>query len=299
MQSIAPFGKSGQFYKGNMHTHSTNSDGKYPPEKVIETYREAGYDFLVLTDHFMQRYGWKVSDTTGLRSDGFTTIVGAELHAPSTSLGELWHIKAIGLPVDFAPIADGETGPEVARRAAAQGAFIGIVHPSWYGLTIEDAKTIDVAHAVEIYNHGSQIQLDRGIDWPFCDTLLNDNWRVFGYASDDAHLWDNDCFGGWVQVHAETLCPDALLSSLKSGQFYSSQGPVIHHVEMDEETVCIECSPAKTVAVTGRGSKGEFRDGELLTQWHLPIKKFSNAYFRITVIDENGKRAWTNPVWLN
>ena len=156
-----------------MHTHSTTSDGKYSPEKVVDKYKNAGYDFLVLSDHFMGEYDWKISDTRGLRTTDCTTIVGAELNAPKTSLGELWHIKAVVLPLDFQPNHPEETGPELARRAAAVGAFIGIVHPSWYGLSIEGAKQIDVAHAVEIYTHGSQSQVDCGIDWLFCETLLN------------------------------------------------------------------------------------------------------------------------------
>ena len=30
-----PFALPGHFYKGNLHTHSTNSDGRLPPEEVI------------------------------------------------------------------------------------------------------------------------------------------------------------------------------------------------------------------------------------------------------------------------
>ena len=39
------------WFKGNLHTHSTNSDGDTPPEHVAEWYLENGYDWLCLTDH--------------------------------------------------------------------------------------------------------------------------------------------------------------------------------------------------------------------------------------------------------
>ena len=39
------------FYRGNTHCHTTRSDGRRSPEEVIALYREAGYDFLALTDH--------------------------------------------------------------------------------------------------------------------------------------------------------------------------------------------------------------------------------------------------------
>lgn len=43
------FGKT--WYKGNLHTHTTNSDGAYTPEKTIALYKSKDYDFLALTDH--------------------------------------------------------------------------------------------------------------------------------------------------------------------------------------------------------------------------------------------------------
>jgi hypothetical protein len=239
----SPFGLPGRFYKGNLHTHSTNSDGAHPPETVMAFYRDAGYDFLALSDHFMADYGWPVSDTRPYRDAAFTTLIAAELHAPRTKVGEIWHIKAVGLPLDFAPAAAGESGPELARRAAAAGAFIGIVHPSWYGLTTEDAHEIDCAHAIEVYNHGSAVEVDRGSDWPFCDLLLNEGWRLGGYATDDAHLLTHDCLGGWVQVRAEALEPEALLAALKAGRYYSSQGPEIHEIRVTPESAASRARP--------------------------------------------------------
>src|SRR6187399_2208258 len=45
-QTTAP-----RWYKGNLHTHTLNSDGDSTPDEVVRWYREHGYDFLVLTDH--------------------------------------------------------------------------------------------------------------------------------------------------------------------------------------------------------------------------------------------------------
>ena len=42
---------AGRWYKGNTHTHTTESDGDSPPEYVARWYRDHGYDFLVLSDH--------------------------------------------------------------------------------------------------------------------------------------------------------------------------------------------------------------------------------------------------------
>lgn len=292
-----PFGRPGQFYKGNLHGHSTNSDGVMAPADAVNHYRQAGYDFVALTDHFMDRFGFPVSDTRPYRTDDFTTLVSAELHVPETEVGEIWHILAVGLPTDFAPPENGETAPEIAARAAATGAFIGIVHPSWYGLTLDDARSIKTAHAVEVYNHGSQVEVDRGEDWPFCDLLLNEGWRLNGFATDDSHHMTHDCFGGWVCVHAESLEPEALIEGLKTGRFYSSQGPDIHHIEIKGTDVHITCSPASSVCLTGRGSRSTMELGSGITECALPLKRFEGSYFRVTVTDDQGRRAWSNPVW--
>jgi len=44
----SPFDKSGRFYRGNLHSHSTHSDGEKSAEEVCRTYRELGYDFLAI-----------------------------------------------------------------------------------------------------------------------------------------------------------------------------------------------------------------------------------------------------------
>ena len=37
--------------KGNLHAHTTFSDGRRPIGEVIARYRELEYDFLAITDH--------------------------------------------------------------------------------------------------------------------------------------------------------------------------------------------------------------------------------------------------------
>ena len=133
----------------------------------------------------------------------------------------------------------GETGAELAARAREAGAFIGIAHPAWSQLTIEDGRAIAAAHAVEIYNHGCAIENDRGDGWYLLDQMLSENRRLTAFATDDAHFKTPDHFGGWVHVKAESLDPDVLLDALKAGHFYSSQGPQIHGIAIDGKDIQI------------------------------------------------------------
>src|SRR5215813_8805491 len=69
------FSARDRFYKGNLHTHSTRSDGKLSPEEVVAAYRERGYDFLALTDHFLKSYGYPITDTRPFRTASFVTLL--------------------------------------------------------------------------------------------------------------------------------------------------------------------------------------------------------------------------------
>jgi hypothetical protein len=293
------FSAPGRFWKGNIHTHSNASDGVRSPEAVCATYREAGYDFLALTDHFMAKYGFPIVDTRPFRTGQFTTILGAELHAPATQLGEIWHILAVGLPTDFAPLQDGETGAALAARAVGAGAFVAIPHPGWYSLTAEDAATLADAHAVEVYNHTSQLRTERGDGIYLADQLLAQGRRIGLIAVDDAHFACMDAFGGWVMVKAEKNEPEALQTALKCGHYYATQGPLIHHVAWGAEEVEVTCSAAASVMVLGRGSRAA--QSVLLGQTRVRLnyaKHRVGGFARIVVADATGRRAWTNPIYF-
>jgi predicted metal-dependent phosphoesterase TrpH len=307
MKSLAPFSTPGRFWRGNLHTHSNLSDGALPLDEVVKRYKAVGYDFMMMSEHFTHHFNYPVADTRHLRGNDFTTILGAELHAPVTSAGEWWHILAAGLPLDFAPVMKGETGPQIAKRAADAGAFIGIAHPAWSQLTIEDGRALSFAHAVEIYNHGCAVECDRGEGFYLLDQLLNEGHRhMTAFATDDAHFKSADHFGGWVHVKAESLDPDILLEALKRGNYYSSQGPQIHDIVLDGQELTVKCSPVDTIAIVCGISRTAVQMGRALTGAVLNLKKLEDGWmmektspwFRVVVIDNAGKRAWSNPIWM-
>ncbi len=303
---MQPWDMPGRFWRGNLHTHSTLSDGVLEPAEVCRRYRAEGYDFIALTDHFIGLYGYPIADTVPFRGNGFTTILGAELHSGPMGNGELWHILAVGLPADFAApsaphfrVVDGmETGPEIAARAVAAGAFVAIAHPQWSGLTMEDARSITAAHAVEVYNHGCAMGCDRPDGFHTLDLLLTEGRRLNLIATDDAHFHEPDHFGGWVMVKAEENTPEALLAALKEGAFYSSQGPDIKGIEVDGLRVTVRSSAVSWVIVQGKGTAAVGVHGHSMTETTVKADRLMDSpWMRISVIDRAGKRAWSNPIW--
>ena len=56
--------------KGNLHAHTTESDGKRSPQAVVNDYAARGYDFLMISDHD------KLTDPAKLDARGMTLIPG-------------------------------------------------------------------------------------------------------------------------------------------------------------------------------------------------------------------------------
>lgn len=315
-EQIAAFKAPGRFFRGNLHTHSNRSDGAHPPEEVCRRYRERGYDFMALTDHFIGAYDYPIVDTRAFRTNAFTTVLGAEIHTGRMRNGELWHLLAVGLPEDFtppdapgfAPVEGAESAADLARRAAAAGAFVAIAHPQWSGLTLADALEIDAAHAVEIYNHGCAMDSDRPDGTAMLDLMLSEGRRLTACATDDAHDIAQDAFGGWVMVKSESLAPEALVAALRAGLYYSSQGPTLLDVRMTQDrltlTAPLNGAGLDRLVVMGRGSAASVvysRDFDMEGERVIasaPLERFADSpWLRAALIDRTGRRAWTNPIW--
>jgi len=301
------FTATGKFYRGNLHTHSTRSDGVLDPREVCRRYQAEGYDFISLTDHFVGLFDYPITDASEFHNAHFTTIMGAELHTGTMENGHLWHLLGIGLPADFTPpnapnfrpVKGSESGADMAQRARDAGAFIVIAHPHWSGLTEADARAIPAAHAVEIYNHGCVVDNDRGEGFLTLEHLLNEGRRLNLAATDDAHFNTPDHFGGWVMVKAQQNTPQALLEALKAGEYYCSTGPQINNIQILHDTVVVDCSSVSTIIVQGDGTSMATLHGENMTTGKLSRKRLAGSkWLRITIIDRAGKRAWSNPVWV-
>ncbi|HMJ03974.1 MAG TPA: CehA/McbA family metallohydrolase [Conexibacter sp.] len=298
----------GSFFRGNLHCHSTGSDGRLSPAEVARAYREAGYDFVAITDHFEERFGWPVTDTRPFRTDEFTTIVGAELSSADWSDPSVYWVAAVGLPPGFAPPPAGDHAEAIVRASAA-GAFVCLLHPGLNDLRPEAAGRLpgfDAVQAVEVYTHQSWIyRPDTAIAAPFLDALLEDGRRLTAVAGDDAHFRDGpDAFGAWVEVFARERDPDALLDGLKAGTYYSTQGPAITGLTLDGDELRVACSPCARVLLTGPSRlwrRWRWRiapaGAPLLTEAAFTISDFRGGFCRVTAVDGDGRRAWSNPIW--
>lgn len=101
-------------------------------------------------------------------------------------------------------------------------------------------------------------------------------------------------------VKATENTPEALLSALKAGEFYSSTGPEIKDIRFTKDGIEVDCSSAATIIVQGQGTSMATLHGKTMTTGQLSLDRLSNSpWIRVTIIDRAGKRAWSNPIWLD
>lgn len=95
----------------------------------------------------------------------------------------------------------------------------------------------------------------------------------------------------------------ALLRSLKAGHYYSTQGPSFRELLLDGERLRVETSEAYAITLTGGGDRWQRSQertserGEHIVRADFDLAPFHGSYCRATVVDPEGRRAWSNPIW--
>ena len=296
------FPDTGRWFKGNLHAHTTLSDGTATPERQAADYREEGYDFLSVTDHNAMH------KLTHLNADGFLLLPGWERDIP---YGPDKCLHVVGqFPADFPldEFARPRGDPDVLSmqdlldEMGWENDFITLAHPVWSRMEPEEVRALRGYHAIEVFNTGTERLCHAGRADIYWDMLLREGRRIWGVACDDTHgkTARSDRFGGWVMVRAEALTTINLLSALRQGHFYSTQGPDILDFFIEDGQACVRCTPCQEVHFITwppRGKACYAGEGRELTELSCPLKGGEN-YIRVECVDALGKTAWSNPVFF-
>ncbi len=286
-----PFTRSGRWLRGNLHVHSTESDGRLSPVELACHYRSGGYDFLALSDHRV------VTAPPDVR--GILLLRAAEVNTSGEATpGKSCHLVLIE-PTSLPEGPIGEPA-ELLRQSLVCAPLTFVAHPYWSNLSGDDVLALSAGLGVEVYNTGCEVEIARGFsEYPW-DYALSAGARLLGCAVDDAHRCTDDSCGGWVMVKVEEATAAAVVSSLRAGLFYSSMGPEIYQVSVDEAGVEVVCSPVVRIEFVANTNRG----AQLRASAKQPVETARYAwrggerYLRIQVTDAEGRRAWTNPVYV-
>ncbi|MEM7030375.1 MAG: CehA/McbA family metallohydrolase [Chloroflexota bacterium] len=287
--------------KGNLHSHTTNSDGTVSPQERLDGYVNQGYDFLCISDHH------KITkiDTVSCPDD-FTLIQSVELHPDNPFGGQIHHFLAYNVHEDI----DARAMPpqHVIDAVLDQGGSVWLAHPHWSSINIiRDVLPLRGFAGIEVFN-STCLRMGRpesGVHWD--DWMELENRLYPALSNDDSHRdekEDWDTYQGWTMVRVKDRSPQAIVAALEVGASYSSTGPDIHDIQIRAITnedgqkqaeVTIHCSEAQTILAVGNVYGNQYRVGQdTFTQATFTLRP-NLRWVRFEVIAPNGTKAWSNP----
>lgn len=281
-----------KWYKVGLHIHTTESDGKATPERAAEIYRAAGFDAIAITDH------WKYGEEDEI--SGLKIISGCEYNVgKADSISGVMHVVGVGMKKDPC-ITRQYTCQKIIDAINSSGGIAVLAHPAWSLNTIEDVKSLYGFTATEIYNTVSDVgQSNRPYSGNFVDVLANAGIVYKLIATDDVHYYDGtDETKSYIMVNAENNSTEEILSAIKKGCFYSSQGPELYVIKQGDKII-VNCSECVKIVFLSNATwvSDRILRGENLTHAEYSIKDFEK-WVRVEVVDSNGHYAWSNIISL-
>lgn len=281
-----------KYYKGNLHMHTTCSDGTYAPEDALREYAERGYDFVAITDH------WKVGAER--RYGDMLVLPGVEYDF--TFPTQVLHVVAIFPEQQCAEgIVRGMTHEEVIHLINARGGVAVAAHPAWSLNTHDFLATLTGIDISEVYNTLSDepINARRGDSAQILDVTATNGKLFRQIATDDAHFYIGEQCQSFTMVQANELSVSGILEALKAGRFYASQGPEFLDVDFDGKTLKVRTSPVSVCTFSSNRFwvDGRCRTGEGMTENIYEIQP-GETFIRCEITDAQGRRAWLSPIQL-
>ncbi len=320
--NIKCFKEDNNWYKGNLHSHTVVSDGKLTPKESVSLYKSKGYSFLCFSEHdiftdfrsefdqenFIILPGIEASsvlyDDKGIRTKihHLHGILGTLKMQDNAEESLFQHMEHLPLP----QFQGAKTAQDMTDLLARKGCISTYNHPLWSRVEEEDFIHTKGLCALEIFNYGTVLESNTGYDTTHWDTMLRHGNRVLAFASDDNHNEEflDDSFGGWIMVNAQSLTHDNIIGAIIKGEYYSTSGPKIYSLKVEDGVVYVECSPVNHINfMSGNAINGGF------SYWGKPCEdsvkkaefklKGNETYIRIECVDKYGKMAWSNPIFLD
>ncbi len=330
MKKLYLLPQDGQYYKANLHCHSTVSDGRLTPEQLRDAYRAEGYSILAITDHEVG------VDHSDLNLPDFLMLTGYEISVNPVGTDyvreKVCHINLISSRPDYTKQVcydpthfndylrkslrpedipeetytrsySPECVNEIVRQAHDKGYLCSYNHPTWSMESFAEYGQYKGFDMMEMVNNTSTVVGYDECNSHAYDEMLRAGRRLSCTCTDDNHdafpLGDpkNDSFGGYIWLNALALDYDSVIESLRYGDFYASAGgPTISELSFDGQKVRLVCSGAREIRRISNLRSGmlSFRpgEGELLTEIESGLTD-EESYFRFQLVGPDGKCSFT------
>ncbi len=186
----------------------------------------------------------------------------------------------------------------IIRTANENGFFVAYNHPRWSLENYSHYSRYEGLWGVEIYNTACYLAGLNEYDINIVDDILRDGKRVFASCGDDNHA-ARHCGGSFVMVNTDDFSYNGIITALLNGTFYSSTGPEIYELWVEDNVVHVTCSAAKQISFTTEGRRAASKRAAeaLVTEAEFTLQE-DDGYFRIEIIDADGNRANSQAYFL-
>lgn len=238
-----------EFARGNLHAHSSLSDGDAPPEALYAWYRAHGYRFVAVTDH----NALTALSAVGVESRrDFVVLRGEEISMWAG--GHPVHVNAICAheAVDGGTFASASEAIAYAVGHVRDGGGIALLnHPNFdWALTADDVRGARGEQLLEIASGHPYVYERGGPGHPgherLWDEALTAGVDVMGVAVDDVHHLLPEApepaarpGRAWVEVFTGEASEAAICDALGRGRLYASTGVGLLRVAVDERSYAV------------------------------------------------------------
>ena len=205
-----------RWYKGDLHTHTVHSDGKYELQEVVQIAGKIGLDFVALTDH-----NTITQNLVYPKENELTFIPGMEL---TTNHGHCNFLGVIDPVLDFRSTSDAQVLERILE-AKKNGAFVVLNHPHCPYCPWE--WSFDVPYdAVEIWNGPWRESNQHTLDW--WQNQLVQGRKIVAVGGSDVHAPHPYVKHGHptTWIYSKGKDASSLLSALGRGHVFITYFPV-------------------------------------------------------------------------
>lgn len=244
-----------EYYKANLHSHTTLSDGNKTPEEAKRDYMSHGYSILAYTDHDSYYLHNDLTD------ENFVALNGFELEYNKVPGQQTCHVCFVALDPDnealgysekdtqtsaecpvesFAneggslyrmPLCERKYTPEYInadiQKAKDLGFFVTYNHPTWSLEHYEDYIKYCGMDAMEMVNFNCIAEGYNDDNGRVYEDFLTKGEQMFCIGTDDNHNTYpdddpySDSYGGYIMIAAEKLGYKEVTKALSEGNFYA------------------------------------------------------------------------------
>ncbi|WP_437956076.1 CehA/McbA family metallohydrolase [Sorangium sp. So ce119] len=296
------------FQRGNIHTHTSLSDGDSEPREVVRWYRQNGYAFVALTDH---NHRVDPAMFQGLQaSSNFVVIPGEEI--TMTAEGRPVHVNALCAQGTIGGgnfPTKGEALRWAIERVRAEGGVALINHPNFdWALSAADLLGAPRAELLEIHSGHPYVHTDGDATRPsheaLWDTVLTARGAaggaIAGVAVDDTHQLVPGSSAppsgpgrAFIEVFSREVSSAAICSALAWGRLYASTGARLRRIAIADDAFSVwPKAPDATVEFIGAGGRVLEKQRPVAGRATYRLRG-GERYVRARITRPDGKRAWT------